>query len=297
VLGFLKEHRAFAILAEYGHHGSNMAPIGAELGIPVFAYWRGFDASKRLGSPLRILSYRAALPRLAGYFAVSRSLLDNLAAQGIRHPNAHVIPSGVDTARFAPGANDPHLIVAIGRLIPKKRPDLTIEAFGRLAGSFPAHRLEIVGDGPLRSPCEAAIERLGLTGRVTLHGFQPHDAVRDLLARAALFLQHSVTDDDGNEEGLPIAIQEAMASGAAVVSTRHAGISDAVDHGRNGLLVAENDLEGYVAAIRSLLADDGARARLAAAAREKAEAQFDTARLHRRLEAVILDACGARAGP
>ncbi len=287
---FLREHRAFAILAEFGHLGSTMAPIGARLGIPVFVYFRGYDASKRLNSPLRVLNYQAALPRLAGYFSVSRSLLDNLAAKGIVHPNAHVIPSGVDTRHFAPAEKDPHLILAVGRLIDKKAPETTIEAFGRIAGDFPQYRLEIVGDGPLQERCVALVERLGLGGRVILHGTQPHEVVRDKLARAALFVQHSVTDANGNEEGLPIAIQEAMASGTAVVSTRHAGIPDAIDDGINGLMVPEYDIDGYTAAIRRLLADPGERARLATAARRKAEEAFDTERLHRRLEEIVLDA-------
>lgn len=103
---FLRANRCFAILAEFGHLGLSFAPIGAVLGIPVFVYFRGFDASKRLSSPLRVMSYKAALPRLAGYFAVSQSLLDNLAAEGICHPNSHVIPNGVDTDLFAPAEQD-----------------------------------------------------------------------------------------------------------------------------------------------------------------------------------------------
>jgi glycosyltransferase involved in cell wall biosynthesis len=115
--------------------------------------------------------------------------------------------------------------------------------------------------------------------------------VRERLSRAALFLQHSVTDAQGNQEGLPIAIQEAMASGAAVVSTRHAGIPDAVTHGRDGLLVAEGDLDAYAAAIRGLLADPTEAARLADAARRTAVQRFDTTALHRKLEAVIAATC------
>lgn len=289
---FLREHRVFAILGEFGHLGSSMAPIGARLGIPVFVYFRGFDASKRLRSPLRVMSYRAALPRLAGYFAVSQSLLDNLAAKGIRHERSMVIPSGVDTRRFAPGAKDPHLLLAVGRIIPKKAVDVTIRAFARVAAAHPGHRLEIVGDGPERPRCEALAAELGLDGRVIFHGFQGHEVVREKLAQAALFVQHSVTDALGNEEGMPIAIQEAMASGAVVVSTRHAGIPEAVTSGVNGILVEEQDLDGFAAALGSLLDDPALATRMAAAARDTAVERFDTERLHARLEAAILAACG-----
>lgn len=285
---FLRANRCFAILAEFGHLGSSFAPIGAALGIPVFVYFRGFDASKRLASPLRVMSYKAALPRLAGYFAVSQSLLDNLAAKGIRHPNSHVIPSGVDTDLFAPAEKDPGLLLAVGRMIPKKSPLTTIAAFAAAAG--PGHRLEMIGDGPLLELARAEAARLGVAERVHFLGLQPHEAVREKMARAAVFLQHSVVDAEGNEEGLPIAIQEAMASGAVVISTRHAGIPDAVESGVDGLLVAEGDLAGYTAALASVLGDEALRLRLAKAARRRAVEKFDTRVLHRKVEDVILAA-------
>lgn len=287
---FLRDNRCFAILAEFGHLGSSFAPIGQALGIPVFVYFRGFDASKRLSSPLRVASYRAAIPRLAGWFSVSQSLLDNLAAKGLRHPNSHVIPSGVDTDLFAPAGKDPDLLLAVGRMIPKKSPLTTIAAFVRSASDFPTRRLEMIGDGPLLEPARAEAARLGLADRIAFLGLQPHTVVREKMARASVFLQHSVTDAEGNEEGLPIAIQEAMASGAVVISTIHAGIPDAVTSGDDGLLVPEGDLDGFASALRSVLADDALRLRLAGAARRRAETQFDTRVLHRRIEEIILAA-------
>lgn len=291
---FLRDSRAFAILAEFGHLGSSFAPIGQALGIPVFVYFRGFDASKRLASPLRVMSYKAAAPRLAGYFSVSQSLLDNLAAKGIRHPNSHVIPSGVDCRLFRPGDKDPDLLLAVGRMIPKKAPLVTIEAFARVAADFPSRRLEMIGDGPLLDDARRLVAERGLEARVAFLGMQPHAVVREKVARAAVFLQHSVVDAEGNEEGLPIAIQEAMASGAVVISTRHAGIPDAVVEGETGFLVAEHDRDGYADRLRAVLADDALRARLAAAARRRAETTFDTSVLQGRLEDIIAAEVRAR---
>jgi colanic acid/amylovoran biosynthesis glycosyltransferase len=298
---FLRENDAFAILAEFGYLGNAMAPVGAALGIPVFAYFQGYDASQRLRSRRRVRGYRKAVPLLAGHLAVSPSLLDNLAARGIVHPNAFVVPSGVDTRLFVPAPKDPHLLLAVGRLLPKKAPDLTIRAFARLAHDFPHHRLEIIGDGPLRESCAALVASLGLGGRITLHGQRDHAFVRERLTQAAVFLQHSVRDESGNEEGLPIAIQEAMSAGAVAVSTDHAGIGEAITSGENGLLVAEHDLPGYVAAIRRVLASDADRERMAHNARRKAQADYDLRSVHARLEAIIAAACrqerSVRGGP
>lgn len=294
---FLVENEVTAILAEFGHIGANVAPVGQGLGIPVFCYFRGVDASKRLRAARMVRRYREAMPRLAGVISVSRSLLDNLAAHGIAHPNSHVIPTGVDTDLFAPGVRDPRLILSVGRIMDKKAPLVAIEAFAAIAEEFPEHRFEIIGDGPLRAASEARVAELGLGDRVRFLGRLPHGEVRDHLARAAVYLQHSVTAPDGNEEGLPTSIQEAMASGAVVVSTRHAGIPEAVEEGVTGLLVDEHDGPGFAAALRTVVADPDRAAEMAGAARARAVRYYDYRKLHARLEALIAAECTARGLP
>ena len=292
---FLAEHRVAAVLAEFGHIGANLAPVAQAHGLPAYAYFRGFDASKRLQSPRIVRRYRRAMPRLTGVISVSRFLLDNLAAQGIEHPSSHVIPTGVDTELFRPGDKDPHLVLAVGRIVPKKAPMVTIEAFAAVARDFPQHRLEIVGDGEMRGVCAERARALGLAERIIFHGARDHSFVRERLARASVFLQHSVTDPEGNTEGLPTAVQEAMASGAAVVSTYHAGIPEAVEPGVTGMLVAEHDSAGFAEALRAVIAEPGRAEALGRTARAVAEERFDFRKLHARLEALIRQDC-ARLG-
>lgn len=289
---FLPENRASAVVAEFGHVGANVAAIGHGLGLPVFTYFRGFDASKRLRSPRFVRHYRAMVPYVAGLVSVSQFLLDNLAAVGISHPNSHVIPTGVDTDLFRPGETDPHLLLAVGRIIAKKAPMVTIDAFAKIASDFPEHRLEIVGEGPMRAACEARVREAGLGERVIFHGQRDHAFVRDRMARASVFLQHSVTDPEGNAEGLPTSIQEAMASGAVVVSTYHAGIPEAVEPGVTGMLVAEHDTAGFAEALRAVIAEPGRAEALGRTARTVAEERFDFRKLHARLEALIREDCG-----
>ena len=138
------------------------------------------------------------------------------AAAKLDHPNAVVIPTGVDTRAFVPGDKDPHLILAVGRIVAKKAPMVTLKAFAEVSAAFPEHRLEVIGDGEMRGECEAWAEQSGLGGRIAFLGRRDHDVVRERLSRATIFLQHSITAEDGNTEGLPTAIQEAMASGCAV---------------------------------------------------------------------------------
>jgi glycosyltransferase involved in cell wall biosynthesis len=124
--------------------------------------------------------------------------------------------------------------------------------------------------------------------RVRFLGALPHEAVRAHMASAALFLQHSVTTAQGETEGLPSSIQEAMAAGAAVVATRHAGIAEAIEPGRNGLLVAEHDLDACAAAIERLLDNPQMAAEMARQARADAVERFDAKRLMERLENLLL---------
>ncbi|MCC5974845.1 MAG: glycosyltransferase, partial [Rubellimicrobium sp.] len=100
---FLTDQRVDAVLAEFGSQAVSLWPVTQALGLPLFAYFRGRDASKYLRHPARVEGYRRMMPHLAGVFAVSRFLLDNLAQHGIVHPDAHVVPSGTDLEAFRPG--------------------------------------------------------------------------------------------------------------------------------------------------------------------------------------------------
>ncbi|MGP6085991.1 glycosyltransferase [Antarctobacter jejuensis] len=283
--GFLRDQGVKVILAEFGTQALVVAKLGNDLGIPVFTYWRGTDASAALSSNQRIRSYRLMMPRLAGMFSVSQFLLDNLAKHGISHPNAHVVPSGVDVRRFTPGKKRRGSFLAVGRMVEKKAPHITLRAFAKAAKGRDAH-LTFIGDGPLLDDCKAKARLLKIEDQVTFTGALPHDQVREHLLTTEVFLQHSVTAKNGNTEGLPTAIQEALACGCITLSTRHAGIPEAVEHGVNGLLVDEWDEEGFAAGITRLL-DMPDRSALSDAARATAEAKFDNDIGLARVEQVI----------
>ncbi|MBV6635229.1 MAG: glycosyltransferase [Mameliella sp.] len=271
--GFLQDQGVQVILAEFGTQALVMAKLGNDLGIPVFTYWRGTDASKMLRSAQRVRSYRLMMPRLAGMFSVSQFLLDNLARHGIRHDNAHVVPSGVDIRRFTPADKRPGSFLAVGRMVTKKAPQVTLRAFASAAATRDAH-LTFIGDGPLLAECQALAQTLGVGDKVAFTGALPHDQVRQHLQSTEVFLQHSITAPDGNTEGLPTAIQEALACGCITLSTRHAGIPEAVEDGVNGLLVDEWDETGFADRIAQIL-DTPDRTEMTRAARTTAEAKFD----------------------
>lgn len=292
LIDFLRAQKTEAILAEFGTQALVVARLANDMGLPVFTYFRGTDASRVLRSSRMVDAYRRMMPRLDAVFSVSQFLLDNLARHGITHPNCHVVPSGVDVRRFAPGTKKPGTFLAVGRMVEKKAPQITLRAFAKAARGRDA-QLTFIGDGPLLGPCQSLARDLGVADQVTFAGALPHDAVRERLETTEAFLQHSVTAKNGNTEGLPTAIQEALACGCITLSTRHAGIPEAVDDGVNGYLVAEWDEGGFSERIARLL-DTSDRRAMAQAARATAVTRFDNGALLDQVETVIRNAVAAR---
>jgi colanic acid/amylovoran biosynthesis glycosyltransferase len=139
-----------------------------------------------------------------------------------------------------------------------------------------------VGDGPLRASLEATGRRLALSG-VTFTGAVPQSEVSSYLARCDVLLAPSIRAADGDEEGIPNVLKEAMALGRPVVSTRHSGIPELVKHGVTGLLAGERDPEGLAGAILHLRDHPAIWASMQDAARKKVELEYDIERLNDKL--------------
>lgn len=185
------------------------------------------------------------------------------------------IGNGIDLARFRPRrrarANDVPTIICVARFEPVKNHRMLLEAAHLLKQRGIAFRLRLVGDGPLRSECEALCRQLGIAAEVEFLGYR-NDVV-ELLADADLAVLTSY------KEGLPRAVLEPMAMGLAVVATRAPGTSEAVRHGDTGLVVEIDDVTGLAAALQCLIEDPELRARLGEQGRRVALEEFDERRI------------------
>lgn len=190
----------------------------------------------------------------------------------------HRVYHGLDLSqfRFEPHANGsaPPLILSVARLVEKKGLGDLLTAVDILRRRGKSVRVEIIGEGPLRPELEARIAQLGLGGRVTLLGAQPHEAVRQAYARSLVFALPCVVAADGDRDGIPNVLLEAMASGVPVVSTPVSGIPELIEPDREGLLVRPGDAGLLADALDRLLTNSELRERLALAARAKVEACF-----------------------
>lgn len=166
-------------------------------------------------------------------------------------------------------------IVGVGRLDPIKGFIHLVEACRLLKERGTAFTCDIIGDGPLRDTLQQAIDAAGLQAQVRLTGALPQQEVRTRINRATLFVLPSVLLADGNADGIPVALMEAMACGATAISTRVSGIPELIHHEENGLLVSPGDAAELADAMARLLGDAPLRTRLAEAARRTIVQDFD----------------------
>jgi glycosyltransferase involved in cell wall biosynthesis len=292
---FLERHSVSVILGEYLHVTHGWLPLARELGIPVVAHAHGYDVSRLLkdGSwRAKYLDYN----HTAAVVTMSHYSRQRLVDVGLREDRICVVPYGIDVPAqpFARSAGERIRCLAVGRLVPKKAPLLTLQAFGEAVREEPRLTLDLVGDGPLMPAVREATGRLGLRDNVRLHGALPNERTQQLFGLSDIFLQHSIVDpDSGDEEGLPVAILEAMAWALPVVSTFHAGIPEAVCHGRSGLLVPEGDVEAMAGAIVELACSPRARGAMGRKGWEMAKTRFSWEREREALYEVLARARGA----
>ena len=288
------------ILANYGHGGVVVAPIAHELGIPLVVSFHGEDASRRARDPEWQRKYRTMFQTVAAVTGPSKYVCEKLTQLGCPPERVHKLHYGIRTDRieFKPTRPCDDIsgirFLFVGRLSPKKDPFTLLRSFAqartrlRPASTF----LTIVGDGPLRSEVEALVVELNLGDSVELLGHQSHDVVLQQYQLAHIYVQHSVTAPDGDEEGLPVSITEALAAGLPVISTRHSGIPEAVRHGENGYLVDEGDVGKMADYMITLANDPDSRARFGHAGRRQLEEDFAMPVVQRQLRKLLSDVSG-----
>ncbi len=221
--------------------------------------------------------YRPLFRSGALHLAVSGHGALRLGRLGAPPDRTRVLHLGVDTDdfRFMERTEArPLRLVSVCRLVPKKGMNVALDGLARATEAGVDARYEIIGDGPLLSELRLQAGRLGLDARVRFAGSLAPDAVRQRVMAADVMLQPSLTAPDGDEEGIPVALMEAMATGAVPVAARHAGIPELVEDGSSGLLVNEGDAQGVADAIRRLAGDLSLRADLGRGARARIEEAF-----------------------
>jgi len=304
VVANLRDKQSYdVILCHFGPNGANAvaAVTKGQLKGPVWTVFHGYDLS--VGEGARSLRYTALFKHGAKFLPISDYWATQLVDSGCPPERIAVQRMGVACEDIVfserPAANGRIRFLTVSRLIEKKGIEFGLRALAQMARKLPGLDWDyiVIGTGPLRDGLEALARQLGIADRIHFMGGQPHAEVKRQLGLAHIFLLPSVVAADGDMEGIPVAIMEAMAAGLTVASTRHSGIPELVDDGISGLLAAERDVAALAGNLARLATDEGLRLSLARAARLKVETDFNDRLLTRNLFDMIAQEAASPSRP
>lgn len=285
---------ADVFIAHFGPAGVTAAKL-RELGVirgKIATIFHGIDISSRDVLNHYTPEYQQLFRRGDLMLPISDLWAGRLQKMGCPREKIAVSRMGVDMTRFSPrpvkAPATPLEIISVARLTEKKGLHVAIEACRQLKEQGVAFRYRILGIGPWERRLRTLIEQYQLEDVVEMPGFKPSHEVKAILDDADVFLLPSVTGADGDMEGIPVALMEAMAVGIPVVSTLHSGIPELVEADKSGWLVPENDaraLAQRLAAFSQLDTDE--LAPVIKRAREKVEHDFNQQVINRELASLL----------
>ena len=250
----LEEQKAELLHIYFGHIAVHLLPLIRTWRGPSVVSFHGADVMVDLEKP----AYRAAtlqmLDAVRFVLVRSESLGRALIQVGCPAGKIRLQRTGIPIdeipfrARDWPADGGWRFLQAC-RLIEKKGLRVSLRAFANFAAKYPAATFTIAGEGPLRSELGNLAAELGIAEKVFFPGFISQTQLRELFYQSHIFLHPSERGGDGNQEGVPNSMLEAMASGLPVFATEHGGIPEAIENGRSGILVQEGDVEALARAL------------------------------------------------
>lgn len=240
------------IYSQFGCHSTEFLRVykKRKLKAKLVTCFRGSDISKHVKeNPHRydkLLSKGDLFLPVCDYFRKRLIQLGGNPNKIIVHHSAIDVDKFSFKSRSLKHPNDTIHIVSVCRLVKKKGLSYAIRAVARLVKKYPNLRYTIVGFGGEEKNLERLVKQLNAQKNIKLVGRYSEDQIAKLLDRTHIFLQPSVTSEQGDQEGIPNAAKEAMACGLPVISTYHSGIPELIQDGVSGLLAPEHDVDGLV---------------------------------------------------
>jgi colanic acid/amylovoran biosynthesis glycosyltransferase len=272
----------------FGYHGVKMIGLKHVLHVPMVCSFYGDDAFSHplIGNTkqkYQLLFREADRILVLGPYMKSRLIELGCSEQKI---DIHHLGIDVDKIRFEKRnvtKGDKVRFLIASSFVEKKGIDLAIRALSVFKKEY-SFSLDIIGDGPLKKEIMEVIEQCDLKDRVMMHGYKPYDFLINLAYSCDVFIQASRTGEDNRKEGTPMVIVDVMATGMAVVSTRHSDIPEIVVDGETGYLAEENDVRTLTDCIQNIFTEPERIGELGLKGRARAEKEFNARIQTERLE-------------
>lgn len=270
----LKKNKIQLVLAQYGITAHRIVKICKYLNIPLITHFHGYDASMK--SQIEACNnYKEVFAYSSYVIAVSLSMQKHLIELGCYKEKLVYNTYGPDSSflEIKPQFSEP-IFIGLGRFVEKKAPYYTILAFKQVVEKFPNAKLVLGGQGELFEVCNNLVRYSQLENNVLFPGVLSRDEFAGYLSKGLAFVQHSVTALSGDQEGTPVAVLEASASGLPVIATKHAGIPDVILDGETGFLVEEHDVDVMAEKMIQLLEDKSLAPQMGMRGKERIKAHF-----------------------
>ncbi|MGC1481987.1 MAG: glycosyltransferase [Chthoniobacterales bacterium] len=257
VLNILREREVGVLHVFFGNVAVHWLSLLRRLEVPFVVSFHGSDVAGAIASEGYREAREEVFERARWVVARSEALAERVGGMGCPEEKLRVLRTVVPDFEFGvrqvPKDGVVRLVQA-SRLVPKKGVGTSLRAFRRLLREWPKAELVIAGTGPLEKKLKALAEELDVAGQVRWVGFVEQTELAELLRSAHVFL-HPSEGVDGDVEGVPNSMLEAMASGLPVAATRHGGIAEVIRDGVNGMLSREGDHEELGEQVSKLLSD------------------------------------------
>jgi len=293
LLSVLGERRARLLHIYFGQIAVHLLPLIWRWKDPSIVSFHGADVMVDMNKP----AYREATLQMLDAVKVvlvrSESLRHALIDLGCDPKKIDVQRTGIPLEEFpfrdrTVPKNGAWRFVQAGRLIEKKGLPVTLRTFEVFVRQYPNATLTIAGEGPLLRELETLARELKIAERVSFTGFLSQEQLREIYYRSHIFLHPSQTGRDGNQEGIPNSMLEAMATGLPVFATEHGGIPEAIEHGVSGVLVPERDEFALVETLLDAVQDPTFLSGIAQTGAQAIRRNFDLATQAQRLEEIYL---------
>lgn len=282
----LDEANARLLHIYFGHIGVHFRPLIRAWPNPTVVSFHGADVMVDLEKPAYRRATKEMLDAVRLVLVRSESLGRALVEIGCAPDKIRIQRTGIPTEeipfreRVWP-LDGAWKFVQACRLIEKKGLRTSLLAFAQFSTRYPLSTFTIAGEGALQQELELLAQKLGLAARVNFTGFVSQVELRELFDRSHVFLHPSEQAADGNQEGVPNSMLEAMASGLPVFATEHGGIPEAIENGKSGILVKESDHDALAGALLNAVSKPETLSDIARAGAESVRQKFEqTAQTH-----------------